>query len=207
MIGWRVATAIVVVALAGCQTLPRETPPVPGALPPPDAFDLRTERLAGLAGWTLRGRGALAAGGRGWNGSVHWVQCADSFDLRFIAPLGAGTLRISGLPGAMRVRGTDGTDFHADDLEAELEHLLGARLPVESLRWWVVGLPAPDAPYAALELDAAGRATEFLQSEWTVSYPRYTTHASIEIPALVVADRDGTRVRVVVDSWTPVACL
>lgn len=202
----RVAAAIVVVALAGCQTLPRETPPVAGALPPADAFALRTASLTALDGWTLRGRGALSAGGRGWNGGVHWAQCADAFDLRFIAPLGAGTLRISGLPGAMRVRGTDGTDFHAADLEADLEHLLGARLPVESLRWWVVGVPAPDAAHLALDLDAAGRAMRFEQAGWAVSYPRYTTHAGIEVPALVVAERDDTRVRVVLDDWAPADC-
>lgn len=206
MIDRRVAAALVAVTLSGCQALPRAVPAEPGALPPLEAYASREAQLAALEGWTLRGRGALATDGRGWNGTVHWAQCADEFDLRFIAPLGAGTVWVSGHPGMMRLRGTDGTDFVSDNVSADLEHWLGTALPVEPLRWWVVGLPAPDSGARDLEIDAAGRATGFEQAGWHVGFPRYTTHAGRPMPALVVATRDGTRIRMVVDRWEPASC-
>lgn len=206
MMGRGVAAAVIAAALAGCQALPRATPPVPGALPPEQAYAVRQARIAALPGWILRGRGAVATDGRGWSGAVHWAQCADLFDLRFIAPLGAGTLRITGYTGAMRVQGTDGTDFATADVAADLEQALGTALPVEALRWWVVGLPTPGAAHAGVALDAAGRATGFAQAGWTVTFPRYTTHAGAEMPALIVASRDATRLRMVVDRWEPAGC-
>lgn len=194
---------VVLLLLAGCQTLPHAPvdDPARAAL-----FAERSAALSGLDGWTLRGRGALSAAGRGWSGSVHWTQCADGLDLRFIAPLGAGTVRISGGAGAMRVRATDGTDIVSHDIVADLDQWLGVGVPVPALRWWMLGLPMPSAAHAGLAIDAAGRAARFEQAGWSVAFPRYAAHGGHDVPAVVVAERPDARVRLAVERWRPEAC-
>ncbi|MEX0899516.1 MAG: lipoprotein insertase outer membrane protein LolB [Gammaproteobacteria bacterium] len=193
---------VAVLLLAGCQALPRAVPPVADGTPAAEAFDARRTQLAALDAWTLRGRSALSARGRGWNGSVHWHQSADYIDLRLIAPLGAGTLRLTGLPEYMRIRASDGTDFYTPDPAGDLEAALGAPLPIGALRWWILGIPLPDVAVEALDLDAAGRATAFMQEGWHVTYPRYTEHDGFVVPGIVAAERDGAKIRVVVDQWS-----
>lgn len=203
MSGRAFALAFAALAVGGCQTLPREAPAVSDGSPPAAAFAARERALGALDGWTLRGRGALNADGRGWNGSVHWAQCDGRSDLRFIAPLGAGTVRLTGDDHAMRVQATDGTDFVSGDLAADLEHWLGVGVPVATLRWWIVGLPAPGDRYERLELDAAGRPTALEQAGWRVSFPRYAAHAGHQVPAIVAGERDGARVRLAIERWEP----
>ncbi len=193
---------VLVLLLAGCQALPRPVPPVGDGTPAAEAFDARRAELAALAAWTLRGRSALSAYGRGWSGAVHWHQSDDHIDLRLIAPLGAGTLRLTGLPDYMRIQASDGTDFYTPDPSGDLEAALGAPLPVGALRWWILGITPPNVVIEALELDAAGRATAFMQDGWQVTYPRYTEHDGVVVPGIVVAERDGAKIRIVVDQWS-----
>ena len=193
---------LLLVLLAGCQALPRAVPAIGDGTPAAAAFSERRAALGAIDAWTLRGRSALSADRRGWSGTIHWAQAGDELDLRFIAPLGAGTLRLTGVPERLRVRASDGTDFHTADPAGDLARVLGAPLPVAALRWWVLGVPPPDAVVTGLELDAAGRATAFAQDGWRVEYPRYTEHDGVVLPGVVVAERDGAKLRVVVDEWT-----
>lgn len=195
-------TPVVVFLLAGCQALPRAVPPVGDGTPAVEAFDARRAEFAALDAWTLRGRSALSANGHGWNGSVHWHQSADQIDLRLMAPLGAGTLRLTGLPDYMRIQASDGTDYFTTDPSGDLEAALGAPLPVGALRWWILGIPPPTVAVDALALDAAGRAIAFTQDGWRVTYPRYTEYDGVVVPGIVVAERDGAKIRVVVDAWS-----
>jgi len=192
-----------VLLLSGCQTLPRAVPPIGDGSPPELAFAERQVQFARIDAWTLRGRSALSNDGQGWNGTVSWEQRGSAMDLRFLAPLGAGTLRIQGDGELMHVQGSDGTDFLTTDPDLELARYLGVEVPVTAMRWWVLGVPVPGMATHALELDAAGRAVRMAQAGWLVSYPRYTERGGLIIPGIVVAERNGTRVRLIIDRWEP----
>lgn len=195
------AMVLSVALLAGCQSLPRAVPADGDGTPAGEAFAARQAEAAAISGWTLRGRSAVSAHGRGWNGTVHWQQDGESMDLRFMAPLGAGTVRISGTPGAMHIQGSDGTDFLTDDPETDLVRYLGVSVPVAAMRWWLLGVPVPGLGLAGLELDAAGRALRIDQAGWSVTYPRYAEYDGRVLPGIVVAEDGITRVRLVVDRF------
>ncbi len=197
----RIVLLFAVLVLAGCQTLPRAVPPVGDGSAPEVAFAERQALFANIDAWTLRGRSALSNDGRGWNGTVSWEQRGTTMDLRFLAPLGAGTLLIQGDADSVRVQASDGTDFLTTDPDIELAHFLGVEVPVTAMRWWVLGVPVPDVKTHALELDEAGRMVRMVQSGWSVSYPRYSERGGQIVPGIVVAERDGTRVRLIIDRW------
>ena len=195
------AFMVAVLVLAGCQTLPRAVAPVSDGSPPEIAFADRQARFADIDTWTLRGRSALSNDGRGWNGTISWEQRGTALDLRFLAPLGAGTLRIQGDGELMHVQASDGTDFLTTDPDLELARFLGVEVPVTAMRWWVLGVPVPGVEAHEVELDEAGRAVSMTQAGWLVSYPRYTERGGQIIPGIVVAERAGTRVRLIIDRW------
>lgn len=195
-------TVPLLVLLSACQTLPPRAPAVAGAEPPEQVFAARQARIAGVGDWTLRGRGAVSAAGRGWSGALHWRQRGPVMDLRFIAPLGAGTLRLTGTDEAMRVRGSDGTDFITADPATHLAATIGAPLPVAALRWWVLGVPEPGSGEHQVELDIAGRPTTMRQAGWTVDYERYVELDSVPLASKVTAVNGDLRMRFMIEDWT-----
>lgn len=196
-----VVLAMTGLGLVGCQSLPRAVDAVDDGTPAAQAYQARRAQFASLDHWSLRGRSALHAHGRGWSGSLHWTQAGERLDLRLIAPLGAGTVRISGDPALTRIQASDGTDFVTAAPAADLGHWLGAPLPVHALRWWIVGLPPPGAEVSALAIDTGGRVTGFDQGGWRVRFPRYTEHDGTVVPGVIEARSGDARVRVIVDRW------
>lgn len=199
----RAVTTVLLVAMmavtAGCKSLPRAIPAEATDTPAELAFAQRQTDAAAIGSWTLRGRSAFAADGDGWSGAVHWRQTGTEMDLRFIAPLGAGTVRISGTPGMMHIQGSDGTDILSSDPAADLALHMGVSVPVEAMRWWVLGVPVPGLGLSHVELDAAGRAVRIEQAGWSVTYPRYSEYGGRILPGIVVAEDGTTRVRLIVD--------
>lgn len=141
----------------------------------------------------LRGRVAVAAGEEGFTASLRWAQRAERSQIELDGPLGVGGLRLDLAHGRL-----------ADEIvQADLERRLGFSLPVESLRYWMLGVPDP--AYGAEERLAVGlgRLESLEQQGWTVIFPAYARVAGVnyELPQRIEATREGVRVRLLVDSW------
>src|SRR3546814_670822 len=123
--------------------------------------DLHHDTLASIQHFTLNGR---AASGVGVKADLRWQQFDDGhFEIRIAGPFGAGAVAISGTPDHVEIRTKYGIE-HTDDPQAWLFQRAGWSFPIAGLRWWVLGLPAPNAP-AQIELDAQGRLAALTQSE------------------------------------------
>jgi outer membrane lipoprotein LolB len=71
---------------------------------------------------------------------------------------------------------------------------------VAALRYWVLGLPAPGT-VASRTLDPRGRLAALEQSGWRIRFLDYGRQDGYELPGRVFAQKDGTRVRLVVGRW------
>ena len=58
---------------------------------------------------------------------------------------------------------------------------VGWSIPVDSLRWWVLGMAAP-GPYARLDLDENGHILAIQQHGWDINFVRYRTFGNLDIP-------------------------
>jgi len=190
----RYGAILVLAALGGCAVAPVAPPPFVPA--DPSAF----------AAWTASGRLALAAGGEGGSGSFTWEQQADSTIVSLRGPLGAGAMRVT-LDGDM-LSVTDGDGHRLDDgqTRALLRERLGADLPWSSLRFWMLGIPAPGGPARVVDAGKAPlRVIE--QSDWRIGYDAFRPELGASLPTRFTATREGVRLKVTVDEWqlTPAA--
>jgi outer membrane lipoprotein LolB len=97
----------------------------------------------------------------------------------------------------------DGTGRSLDAAHAreELQARLGMDLPWSGLRYWMLGLPAPDQPAEVIDAAAAPwRVIE--QSGWRIGYDAFTTSTGLSLPQRFTATQGDVRVRVVVDAWS-----
>jgi outer membrane lipoprotein LolB len=106
------------------------------------SYDDRRSALTTVDAWEIRGRLAVDAGGRGFQGRFDWHQHADALDLTVRNPLGAGVLQVAGTPSNMTFTARGETRTLTDP-ETELSALLGWWLPVGSLHAWLLGLTDP----------------------------------------------------------------
>ncbi|MEJ2297447.1 MAG: lipoprotein insertase outer membrane protein LolB [Woeseiaceae bacterium] len=169
-------------------------------LPDIGSWPARTAVLGNISDWQFRGRIAVKAGDEGFNGKFDWTQRGDAFDASVGGPLGVGTVRIEGDGRSVVLTDKDGTATRLEDTESELRWRYGWTIPVDSLRYWALGIPDPAVP-AVTELDDGGRLARLEQSNWTVEIPRYREGGGQQMPRILTATNGDTRVRMVIDRW------
>jgi outer membrane lipoprotein LolB len=176
--------------LAGCAAPPRA--PDGSGSPAPGTFSQ----------WTASGRLAIASGSDGGSGSFAWTQDGTTSRLDLRGPLGVGAVRLVLTPEALSLTDGSGRAFDASAAQAELQARLGADLPWSHLRYWMLGVPAPgDA--ATVQDQGASPWRVIDQAGWRLAYDSFAVVDGLNLPRRFSAEREGVRVRVLVDAWVP----
>ena len=183
--------------LAGCASVPGTAPE--GA-PNEAAWQARSAQLQKLSDWELQGRVGIVSGQHGGSGSMDWRQQGAQVAFSFRGPFGAGALEVRGDAQALRVRSSHGDDFLTTDPEKDFAVRFKVPLPVLSMRYWMLGLPDPDAPFAKT-VDAHGQLVTLAQRGWQVDYQDYAEFGGYDLPTRLLIRRDDTRIKVAVNDW------
>jgi outer membrane lipoprotein LolB len=178
------------IVLSACTTV---RPPRPGALLP---WDRRSAELQHADAWQLAGRAAVAVGAQGWQASLNWQQRGDEAEVHLAGPLGVGALVLKETPAGLSLNGSP----PGDAVQSQLQERLGFELPLNKLRYWLLGVPDPGSAFELTRNDR-DRASQLIQAEWTMTYDKYTAVGGDWLPARLVLVRDAVRVRIAVDHW------
>ena len=180
--------------LAGCAA------PKSALLPELNDWNDRQRVLAGLEEWEFSGRIAVKTATDGFNGKLRWSQDRNAFAATASGPLGAGAVRIEGDGGSIVLTDKDGVRAELEDAELEFRLRYGWTIPVQSLRYWALGVPDPAAA-ADTVVDDVGRLTSLRQRDWSVTFSRYAEGGGQMMPKVLTAENADTRVRLVIDYW------
>ena len=164
--------------------------------PPAAGWEQRAAELQRLTSWQLDGRAAVAVGTQGWQATLNWQQRGESTEVHLSGPLGVGALMLKRTPEGLSLNGAPPSDA----VLAQLQERLGFTLPLDKLRVWLLGGPDPAAPFE-LKRNDQERASQLIQDEWTIDYDRYMPVDGDVLPAHLVLNRAGSRVRIVADHW------
>lgn len=165
-------------------------------------FEDRQENLIEWGYWNLEGRIGLSVGKDAYNGSLNWEQEGDTIDFRFRGPLGIGGVRIHGILGEeIRIKTTRGEEFLLQDVEVEMQEQLGWSLPINSLRYWVLGITDPELD-AELILNENDLLDELEQGDWKVVYDSYMDIGDVSMPKKLKVSGPDTKITLLVKSWT-----
>jgi outer membrane lipoprotein LolB len=152
--------------------------------------------LQAATAWHLDGRAAVAFRDQGWQASLNWQQRDGSSEVHLSGPFGAGAMVLK--------RSADGLSLNGappnDSVMEQLQERLGFELPLDHLRYWLLGVPDPGAGFEVAR-NAQDRASQLVQADWSIDYDRYTAVAGDLLPAHLVLSHEGVRVRIAVDHW------
>jgi outer membrane lipoprotein LolB len=190
-----VGAVLTLAALAGCRTLPPAAPATTAPWPE------RRPQLQSLAHFQLKGRVALSASGSGFNANLRWSQEQARSQIALEGPLGVGGMQIIANGTDLDVVMPHGERISNQAARAELTARLGFDVPIERLRYWVLGVPDPAQP-AEEAVDASGqRLTSLVQDGWHIDYDEYTSASGQTLPARLTLQREAVRVRLLVEDW------
>ncbi len=155
--------------------------------------------MQALNAWQLVGRLGVTTEREGWQATLDWRQTEDRYAIRIIGPFGQGTVELTGSGDFVVLRDSEGQSVVSDDPESLLFGQLGVKVPVEALRYWVLGLPAPGPGTPVL--DAYGRLARLAQGGWTIEFLDYAPEGQVELPGRIFVRNDAARVRLVISRW------
>jgi outer membrane lipoprotein LolB len=194
------AALTVLAMLSGCRTAPPAAAiPGPGADAP---WAVQRPALENLDRYALNGKVAVAANGQGFTASLRYRQQPRRADLALDGPLGIGGMRIALEEHSLGVTNSRGEALDGEAARAEIERRLGFELPLDELRWWLLGLPAPGQS----EVDAApdgGVIRGFVQNGWHVAINTRAPGLGFSLPQRLTAERGGARLKLFIERWQP----
>lgn len=192
------------VVLGACTAIPVE--PLPEGLsgqPPADWVE-RHARLESFQYWQLTGKLAVRQPSDSGTALIsEWTQKGEAYNLELSSSfLGMGRTRLNGVPGFIELTLPNGNQYQSGDPEALIEAATGWQLPINSLVWWVRGLPGPDGD-VRLFFDRQGRLALIRQQGWEIRYDRWRTFIPDypPLPARLTAIKGEKRVRLAITNW------
>jgi len=186
------AVSAVMLLAAGCAALP---PPIDAA-----SWAGRRAELQALEAWTLDGRVAVATAAQGFSGGLAWRQNGAKAEIGLRGPFGGTALSIRLDGEEMTVADSGGAAIAGDAARQFLVSEIGAPLPVAEMRYWLVGVPAPQFQYRET-MGADGRLAALEQAGWRLRYARYQAVDGYALPALVEINSESARLRLAVSRW------
>jgi outer membrane lipoprotein LolB len=186
--------------LAGCQMVPK--PIAPSAAPEQvvAGWPARRAQLQARSQFTAQGRIGVVAGTDGFNGRIRWVQDGGRSAVSLDGPLGVGGVRIVNDAGALTLTTPAGESLDSQAAHDEMVRRMGFEPPLNSLRFWLQGVPDPASP-STETADAQGYLGALAQSDWTVTFGAYMQTADGALPQKLTVTRGNVRVRLILESW------
>jgi outer membrane lipoprotein LolB len=194
---WLLVAAL---GLGACQTTP---PPVAPTAPPAQVaagWPARKAQLQARGQYTAQGRIGVVAGSDGFNGRLRWTQEGTRSTVSLDGPLGVGGVRIVNDAGGLSLTTPSGEALDSQAAHAELVKRMGFEPPLNSLRYWLQGVPDPASPSTETP-DAQGYLGSLAQSDWTVTFTGYMQTPDGALPQKLTVTRGNVRVRLIIEAW------
>jgi outer membrane lipoprotein LolB len=159
------------------------------------------------AEFALVGRASVKGGKENFSGGVQWQHSASRDEILLLNPLGQTLAQIQRAPEGVSLATSEQENYYASDVESLTEQVLGWRLPLTGLQYWVQGMNSP-ATKAEIDKGLDGRVVAIRQDGWEIAYSSYFPPAAFRAmqrpavrPKLLILRRSGLQIKLVIDTW------
>jgi outer membrane lipoprotein LolB len=182
----RLGTACVVLLLSACASTPKV----------PDGFYSQEARthLYGIREWHLEGRLAISAPKDSWSANIEWKHLPDSEKIKLSGPLGQGAVIIELTDGIVKIDRGGGNVQTSSQPEEFINQQLGMFVPLQSLRYWAIGLPEPEEEFQAT-IDG------FVQDGWLIAYKEMRKTGDETMPHKMAVSNKQVKLKLLIDQW------
>lgn len=170
-----------------------------GCATPPPRLPAMSQVQAVRETFLLNGRIGVRHDGQGFSGNLSWRHDAGQDEIQLRTPLGQTVAQIQRTAGSVTLD-TPEAHYVAQSPEELTEQVLGWRLPLDGMQYWVLARPAPDGA-AESERDDGMRLTRLHQQEWDIEYRDYRMEGNHILPSRITMRNGTLELKLIVDSW------
>ncbi|WII95028.1 outer membrane lipoprotein LolB [Moraxella haemolytica] len=154
-----VMASCLLTVMAGCQTLPKNTPTTTATINAPIQFN-----ITGKIGMIT----ISADNSQSGTAFYAWVQEGERFAIDLTGALGIGATTISFDGKTATLHNQRIRSVHADSPEELLTQVTGWQAPISQLPYWIIGKTAPsDSDH---QYDDKGRLAQAVNSDWIATF-------------------------------------
>lgn len=183
---------LTLVVLTGCSGISSKEPHYPPAPENPVVEPWQS--------WRLSGRISVRNGEEGWFAALRWLQSGNRYRMNIQGHFGQGMVEVVGDAHDVYLRTNDGRLYVDHDAESLIQQVLGVKVPVAGLRYWVHGLADP-GQLAQSRWGRDGVRTQLRQAGWIIQYQNYVAVAGRRLPTKIRMDNGQLQIRLQIDDW------
>ncbi len=153
----------------------------------------------------LVGRVSVRDKKQGFSGGINWHHSATGDEIFLFSPLGQTVAQIQRDVEGIRLITAEQKIYYATDAESLTEQVLGWRLPLMGLQYWVQSMNSP-ATAATMDRDINEQVIAIRQDGWEITYssyfpPEQATQLPVTRPRVLTLKRNDLQIKLVVDNW------
>lgn len=156
-----------------------------------------------ITDFDVMGRVLVKADNHGFSGGVHWQHTEISDEIMLFSPLGQTVAQIERGAEGVRLITSEQKTYYASSVENLTEDVLGWRLPLSGLQFWVQGTHFPFT-MSEKDLDRSGRTVAIRQDGWKITYLDYFSRlvpVNNNLPRVLELSRINLKLKLVIDNW------
>ena len=195
--------SLISVSCTTIQQQPVDEEPLKKVSDIPDGWPEQQSQRLEIENWEIRGRIGVQTKTEGGSMDIIWKQAQQSYSIRLIAPLGAGSYHVQGDQVFAEIRHPDGRKEIIDDVDKVFASTLNVELPTSAIKDWVRGLPAASLTQEKISWNDHGLPDKLIQSGWNVHLTKYTGE-DLLLPHAIYLSRDddvNLDIRLVLRQW------
>ncbi|MBL4711328.1 MAG: outer membrane lipoprotein LolB [Gammaproteobacteria bacterium] len=199
----RLISGIACLALVSCATIDDQAQPKNTPTVEPAGWVAEKEQRQQIKSWEIRGRLGVQTQFNGGSLDIIWKQTGETFTIRLIAPLGAGTYLIQGDNRYAEIRYPNGKKAIINDIDDVFLTALDVDLPVSAVKDWIRGLPAEVFVTDAISWNEKRLLHRLSQSGWDVEITKYAGE-KLQMPHAIYLSRvddEELDIRLLLRSW------
>jgi len=165
----------------------------------PLSWGEHVDKIKQIKNWQNNARIAIKIKDKTQTASMQWQQQQDQFKIEFSGPFGQQGLELTGNNKSATLNIAKEAPITGKNTSAILRKRLGWDLPVENVKYWILGLPSPLSQSKATLKNE--RLTALTQDGWNVLYPKYKKFGEHFLPSKIIISKDDTRFLIAIYKW------
>lgn len=167
----------------------------------PESWEMRQVTMSEIETWEIQGKFSIRQQQEATTANLSWSQqSSEHYDIALSGPLGQGRVLLSGKPGHVTLQDARGRIDTARNAQGLLYKHTGWDLPIESLYYWVRGLPDPHYPEQHV-LNAEQQIAQLKQHGWVLIFNEYQVDEGYVVPRKISLHYPETRITLLLNRW------
>lgn len=186
--------ALIATLLSGCSLLPEK------AAAPSPSWPLHQADVAAMRHWEAYGKIGVRTAEDSLSATLDWQHNEPLYSIDIRGPLGQGSAKISSDGYYVTLEIPEEQPIAAGSAAELLEYRFGWQMPVEAVKFWIRGIPAPDTSFDATYAD--NKLATLEQHGWKIRYSDYVTiSGQPTLPGKVIMTYEDLRITLLVAEW------